>query len=77
MPRVLRSGEPDLMSTWTRSSWGADDYEMWLAQRDAVGATSSRCGPWSTGSSPGSTATSPEGRLERQQRNVGCNVRRS
>ena len=34
---VLRSGEADLMSTWTRSSWGADDYEMWLAQRAAVG----------------------------------------
>ena len=35
---VLRSGVPDLMSTWTRSSWGSDDYEMWVAQRDAVGA---------------------------------------
>ena len=20
------------MSTWTRSAWGADDYEMWTAQ---------------------------------------------
>ena len=28
------------MSTWTRSSWGADDYEMWLAQRAAVRASS-------------------------------------
>lgn len=37
---VLRSGVPDLMSTWTRSSWGADDYAMWIAQREAVGATS-------------------------------------
>ena len=37
---VLRSGVPDLMSTWTRSSWGSDDYEMWVAQRDAVGARS-------------------------------------
>lgn len=33
---VLTSGEADLMSTWTRSSWGADDYEMWLAQRAAL-----------------------------------------
>ena len=29
---VLASREPDLMSTWTRSAWGADDYEMWSAQ---------------------------------------------
>ncbi|WP_246210088.1 hypothetical protein [Nocardioides piscis] len=28
------------MSTWTRSSWGADDYEMWVAQREALGAGS-------------------------------------
>ncbi len=34
---LLRSGSADLMSTWTRSSWGSDDYEMWLAQRTAVG----------------------------------------
>lgn len=34
---VIRSGSPDLMSTWTRSSWGADDYEMWLAQGRALG----------------------------------------
>ena len=37
---VRRSGEADLMSTWTRSAWGADDYDMWLAQRDALGTTS-------------------------------------
>ncbi|TIC82538.1 helix-turn-helix domain-containing protein [Nocardioides sp. GY 10127] len=37
---LLRSNEPDLMSTWTRSAWGRDDYEMWLAQRAAVGRTS-------------------------------------
>lgn len=37
---VLRSGEPDLMSTWTRSSWGADDYEMWTAQLGALGPAS-------------------------------------
>ncbi|CAB4684460.1 unannotated protein [freshwater metagenome] len=30
---LLRSREADLMSTWTRSSWGRDDYEMWVAQR--------------------------------------------
>jgi len=34
---LLRSGEADLMSTWTRASWGRDDYEMWTAQRAAVG----------------------------------------
>jgi hypothetical protein len=37
---VLEHGEPDLMSTWTRSAWGADDYAMWQAQFDAVGVTS-------------------------------------
>lgn len=37
---LLRSREPDLMSTWTRSSWGADDYEMWAAQRDVIGPRS-------------------------------------
>ncbi|MGD9958601.1 GAF domain-containing protein [Nocardioides sp.] len=37
---LLRSGEADLMSTWTRSAWGTDDYEMWTAQRDAVGGAS-------------------------------------
>jgi hypothetical protein len=37
---LLRSGEADLMSAWTRTSWGRDDYEMWLAQRVAVPATS-------------------------------------
>ena len=37
---LMRSGEADLMSTWTRSSWGADDHEMWLAQRAAVSAGS-------------------------------------
>jgi len=37
---LLRSGRPDLMSAWTRSTWGRDDYEMWLAQRDEVAATS-------------------------------------
>jgi len=37
---VLDSPEPDLMSTWTRSAWGADDYEMWQAQLNALGGTS-------------------------------------
>ncbi len=37
---VLGSGEPDLMSSWTRSAWGADDYEMWQAQLDALGPSS-------------------------------------
>jgi hypothetical protein len=33
---VLASREPDLMSTWTRSAWGSDDYEMWTAQLAAL-----------------------------------------
>jgi len=33
---VRTSKATDLMSTWTRSSWGADDYDMWLAQRDSL-----------------------------------------
>ena len=37
---VLSSREPDLMSTWTRSGWGADDYEMWQAQLGALGPSS-------------------------------------
>lgn len=37
---VLTSREADLMSTWTRSAWGADDYEMWQAQLVALGARS-------------------------------------
>ena len=37
---VLDSHEPDLMSTWTRSAGGADDYDMWRAQLDALGAAS-------------------------------------
>ncbi len=37
---VMRSGSADLMSTWTRSGWGSDDYEMWCAQRAAVGPLS-------------------------------------
>jgi hypothetical protein len=37
---VLNSREPDLMSTWTRSAWGADDYGMWQAQFNALAASS-------------------------------------
>jgi hypothetical protein len=37
---LLRSGQGDLMSAWTRSAWGADDYDMWVAQRSAVDARS-------------------------------------
>ena len=37
---VLASGEADLMSTWTRASWGTDDYEVWAAQRDALSPSS-------------------------------------
>jgi hypothetical protein len=29
---VLASARTDLMSTWTRSAWGADDYEAWVRQ---------------------------------------------
>jgi len=28
------------MSTWTRSAWGADDFDMWQAQLDALGLSS-------------------------------------
>lgn len=37
---LLRCGEADLLSTWTRSSWGVDDYEMWQAQAAALGPRS-------------------------------------
>jgi len=37
---VLASGEPNLMSSWTRSAWGGDDYDMWLGQLNALSATS-------------------------------------
>lgn len=38
--RLITSGRADLMSTWTRTTWGRDDYEMWTAQRDAIGPAS-------------------------------------
>jgi hypothetical protein len=56
---VLVSGSPDLMAAWTRSSWGADDYEMWLALRRAVGATSP-------------LASLVEGQLTRLDRELGA-----
>ena len=34
---VLGSGRADLMSAWTRSASGADDYEMWRAQARVLG----------------------------------------
>lgn len=33
---VFQSARPDLLSTWTRSVWGADDYEMWVRLRDLL-----------------------------------------
>lgn len=33
---VMHAGQPDLMSAWTRSAWGSDDYEMWMRQRDLL-----------------------------------------
>lgn len=37
---VLASGRADLAAMWTRSSWGADDYEMWVVQRRLLPAHS-------------------------------------
>lgn len=37
---LVRCGQADLMSVWTRSSWGRDDYDMWSSQRRVVGTTS-------------------------------------
>lgn len=37
---VLHSGELDLLSTWTRSAWGCDDYDVWRAQRAVMPADS-------------------------------------
>ena len=37
---LLASREPDLMSTWTRTAWGADDYDVWLAQREVIAPAS-------------------------------------
>lgn len=37
---ILASGQADLMSAWTRSASGSDDYEMWQAQARALGPRS-------------------------------------
>lgn len=37
---VVASNRADLMAAWTRASWGADDYEVWHAQRDLLPAAS-------------------------------------
>lgn len=37
---LLRSGAAELMSAWTRSGWGRDDYDMWLAQQAVVPVSS-------------------------------------
>ena len=35
--QVIGSGRADLMSTWTRSVWGRDDHQVWLALQAALG----------------------------------------
>ncbi len=35
--QVIGSGRADLMSTWTRSVWGRDDHQVWLALQTALG----------------------------------------
>jgi len=40
---VLRSGQADLLSTWTRSAWGADDYEMWVRLQELLPTGSPLC----------------------------------
>ncbi len=37
---VLDSRQGHLMSTWTRSAWGTDDYVMWRAQYESLPAAS-------------------------------------
>ena len=37
---VLTSRQGNLMSTWTRSAWGTDDYVMWRAQYESLPAAS-------------------------------------
>ena len=64
---VLNSREPDLMSTWTRSAWGTDDYGMWQAQLSALGA----------GSPLRPLATGQLARLDREQGQPDQLTRRS
>jgi len=33
---VLGAGQPDLLAAWTRTAWGAEDYDAWTAQRDLL-----------------------------------------
>lgn len=33
---VLGTAEVDVLAAWTRTSWGADDYAAWSAQRDLL-----------------------------------------
>ncbi|GAB7007911.1 GAF domain-containing protein [Nocardioides sp. AN3] len=56
---VLHSGRPDLMSAWTRSSWGGDDHEVWLRQRDLLNPRSPL---WALA----------DGQLARLDRELGC-----
>lgn len=58
---VLSSGAADLMSTWTRSAWGRDDYDMWLAQRRIIPA-----------SSP--LRALVDGQIDRLDREFGCTL---
>ena len=37
---VLTSRQSNLMSTWTRSAWGTDDFVMWRAQYEYLPTTS-------------------------------------
>lgn len=37
---LLDSRRADLLASWTRSSWGSDDYEAWVAQRSLLPAGS-------------------------------------
>lgn len=56
---VVHSRRQDLMSAWTRSLWGADDYELWQRQLDLY--------------SPGSPLWSlAQAQLARLDRELGC-----
>ncbi|WP_207844614.1 transcriptional regulator [Williamsia soli] len=33
---IIQSGDAELMSNWTRSWWGSDDYDVWVALRAAI-----------------------------------------
>ncbi|WP_244907386.1 GAF domain-containing protein [Arthrobacter woluwensis] len=55
---LLHSRQPDLISAWTRSAWGSDDYELWTRQRDLL--------------SPGAPLRAlAEGQLARLERELG------